>query len=267
MGLADVHAHLTHPRLIARVSEILERARAAGVTTVISNGLNPRDNLEVKALSAGFPAVKPAFGFYPVEAAAVDLPALDDQYSHGRGEGTAEDGIAWLREHLDQAFAIGEIGLDGHWVPEPAWPRQEEVFSRLVRLALDGGKPIIVHSRKRENRTFEILRELGAARVIWHCFGGKLSLARSIAEQGHYLSIPANAARADNFRRMLKELPRAAILLETDSPYLGPVRDQDNEPSNVAGTAALTAELWNVSIADVVQRLTENFVNLFGVEP
>jgi len=267
MGLADVHAHVTHPSLAADVDAVLERARAAGVTTIVANGLNPADNEAVLALAATSDVVRPAVGFYPVDAVLPELRAAGVEY-HRDAEGvSAKDGIASVRAHAADAIAVGEIGLDGHWVPESLWERQEEVFRRLVEVALDAEKPIIIHSRRRERRAFEILQELGATRVDWHCFGGKVKLARQIAEHGHYFSIPANARRSESFTRMLQKLPRERLLLETDCPYLGPDRGETNEPANVARTAAYAAELWETPVAAVEACMSENFARLFGVDP
>jgi TatD DNase family protein len=152
-------------------------------------------------------------------------------------------------------------------VPEELWPRQEEVFRALVAIALDADRPMIVHTRKRERRAFEILREMGATRVDWHCFGGKVALARQIAEHGHWLSIPANARRSESFTRMLETLPRDRILLETDCPYLGPDKARPNEPATVRGTAEYAAELWGCPVAEVEARLAESFERLFRFPP
>ncbi len=172
--------------------------------------------------------------------------------------------MAWVRENVDDAIAVGEICLDGYWVPESLWPKQERVFCELVQIALDAGKPIVIHTRKRERRAFDLLKEMGATRVNWHCFGGKVKLARQIAEHGHYLSIPANARRSESFTRMLETLPRERRLLETDCPYLGPERGGTNEPANVAGTATYAAELWKAPPEDVAARIGQNFTALFG---
>jgi len=268
MGLFDVHAHLTHPEMLADVDQVLLRARAAGVTTIISNGLNPEDNAAVLALARRDPMVKPALGLYPVDAVLVEMRAAGVEYPREAAhEATAEEAVAWLRDHVDQAFAVGEIGLDGYWVPEQFWPRQEEAFRKLVLLAMEADKAVIIHTRKREQRVLEILRELGTKRVDWHCFGGKVKLARSVAEAGHYLSIPANARRSESFTRMIETLPRDRILLETDCPYLGPEKDVRNEPANVAGTASYVAEIWGVSTIEVETRMSENFAALFGTPP
>jgi TatD DNase family protein len=94
-----------------------------------------------------------------------------------------------------------------------------------------------------------------------------VKLARRVAERGHWLSIPANARRNEAFTRMLQTLPRDKLLLETDCPYLGPDGTRDNEPANVARTAQYAAQLWDVSIGEVEERLVENFTALFGVPP
>ena len=267
MGLADVHAHVTHPTLAPHVDAVVARARAAGVTTIVANGLNPSDNAAIRALAKRVPLVRAAYGFYPVDTVLAELQAMGNSYYRDSAPVSADDGIAWVRDHAGEAFAIGEIGLDGHWVPEALWPKQEEVFRHLLRIALEAGKPVILHTRRRERRALEIVEELGVTRVDWHCFGGKVNLARSIAERGHYFSIPANARRSESFTRMLQTLPRERLLLETDCPYLGPERDGANEPANVAGTAVYAAELWGVPVADVESRLAENFTRLFGVAP
>jgi TatD DNase family protein len=267
MGFFDVHAHLTHHALASRIDDVLANARAANVTTIISNGLNPDDNEAVLALAARTPMVKPALGFYPVDTVLTEMRAAGVDYPrHGR-EASAEEGIAWLEANVQRAFAVGEIGLDGYWVPEAFWERQEAVFRRLVQLAIDADKAIIIHTRKREQRTFEILQELGARRVDWHCFGGKVKLARRIAEHGHYLSIPANARRSESFTRMLETLPRERLLLETDCPYLSPDRERQSEPADVADTARFTAELWSCDIDTVQAQMENNFRTLFRADP
>lgn len=267
MGLFDVHAHLTDPRLARDEAAILARAQAAGVTTIIANGLNPADNARVLALASRAPCVRPALGFYPVDTVLPEMRAAGVEYPREGDECSADEGIAWLRQHVGAAFAVGEIGLDGHWVPEALWPKQEQAFRALVQIALDADKPIIIHTRRREARAFEILTELGATRVNWHCFGGKVKLARRIAEHGHYLSIPANARRSESFTRMLQTLPRERILLETDCPYLAPEPGALSEPAHVAGTARYAAELWQSEPEAVTAILSENFTRLFGFAP
>ena len=270
MGLFDVHAHLTHPKLRHLEEAVVERARNAGVTTIVCNGLNPRDNQRVLELSQRHAIIRPALGFYPIDAVLQDMLADGVEYplDDDREVVATQAGIDWLRAHVGEAFAVGEIGLDGYWVPEPYWERQEHAFRTLVQIALDHQKTIIIHSRKREARAFEILSEMNATKVVWHCFGGKVKLARRIAEAtSHFFSIPANARRSESFTRMLQTLPRDRILLETDCPYLGPVPGEDNEPANVAETFRYASELWGVNADETQRTLEGNFTRCFGVAP
>jgi len=269
MGLFDVHAHLTHPRLAQDEATVLQNARDRGVSSILVNGLNPADNKAVAELAERAPdLVRPCFGLYPVDAVLPEMVELGVDYPRDE-ERTwpAEEAVAWVRDHVDQAFAIGEIGLDGYWVPEELFERQEQVFRMLLRLAREADKAVIIHTRKREKRALEVLQEEGITRVDWHCFGSKVKLSRRIAEQGHYLSIPANVRRVDSFRRMVETLPKDRILLETDCPYLGPERGMRSEPAHVQGTAAFMAETWGWSEQDVHDRLSENFEALFGRAP
>jgi TatD DNase family protein len=268
MGLFDVHAHLTDERLAAREVEVLANARAAGVTTIIANGLHPADNEAVRALAGRDPIVKPAFGLYPVDAVLPEMRAMGVEYERPDLDAVrAEDAIAWLEENVADAVAVGEIGLDHYWVPEALWARQEEVFRQLVRLALAADKPIVVHSRKAEKRMAEVLAEEGATRVDWHCFGGKVKLGLRVGEAGHWLSIPANVAKSESFRLLLSNLPRDKVLLETDCPYLSPDREKLNEPANVRGTVAFAAAAWGIPEEQVVAQLEDNFEALFGFRP
>jgi TatD DNase family protein len=267
VGFYDVHAHLTHPRFEGEQAGVLERARAAGITTIISNGLNPADNEAVLALAASEPLVKPAIGLYPVDAVLPEMRAAGVDYPREGPEQDGNEAVQYVRDNAHRAFAIGEIGLDGYWVPEQFWPRQEQLFCQLVEIAIAADKPIIIHTRKREQRAFDLLVELGAKRVDWHCFGGRVKLARRIAEHGHYLSIPANARRSESFTRMLETLPRERVLLETDCPYLGEEPGARNEPAAVARTAAYAAEVWSVSSDAASGQLATNFEQLFGAPP
>ncbi len=175
--------------------------------------------------------------------------------------------VQWVADHVEEAFAIGEVGLDRYWVPAALWERQEAVFRELVALALAADKPLIVHTRKAEARAFEVLKELGATRVDWHCYSSRVTRGVAIAEHGHWLSIPANARRAENFSALLRKLPRDKVLLETDCPYLGPDRDAPNEPANVTHTLELAVELWGCSEDAAEDQLASNFEALFGCPP
>jgi TatD DNase family protein len=268
MGLFDVHAHLTASAFQDDLPEILSRARGAGLTTIVSNGLNRDDNLKVLELAKQSPLVRPALGLYPVDAVLPEMIELGVDYPRDDAQVLpAEEQIEWLEQNAEQAFAIGEIGLDHHWVPEALWARQEQIFIRLVRLAMRCDLPIIIHTRNAEVRTLELLIELKASRVNWHCFSSRLKLGQRIAAEGHYLSVPANARRSETFTGLLRSLPRQQLLLETDCPYLSPEPGTRNEPAKVALTRTYAAELWGTSEQGAQEILESNFTRLFGSAP
>jgi len=268
VGLFDVHAHLTSRRFDDDRDEVIRRAAAAGVTTIISNGLNVSDNQQVLALSETQPLVRPAFGLYPVDAVLAEMTALGVDYPRDDVDvQTPEDTLAWIRQHAERAVAIGEIGLDHHWVPEALWARQEAVFRSLVALAIELDLPIIIHTRKAERRTLEVLLEMRAPRVNWHCYSSRLTLGRQIAEAGHFLSIPANARKNETFSGLLRGAKREQLLLETDCPYLAPEAGSRNEPANVRTTLAYAAELWQLPEAEAQATFERNFERLFRFAP
>jgi TatD DNase family protein len=268
MGLFDVHAHLTSRRFDDDVEEVIARAEAAGVSTIISNGLNIADNERVLQLAARATIVRPAIGYYPVDAVLPEMTEAGVEYPREDVDPhTAEETIAWVRDNAHKAVAIGEIGLDHHWVPEAFWARQEEIFRALVTVAMDADLPIIIHTRKAESRTFEVLQEMGVKRVNWHCFWSRLKLAKRIADAGHYVSVPANARRSETFTGLLRSLPRQQVLLETDCPYLSPEPGTRNEPANVTATCTYASELWETSLEQAQAQLEENFERLFHFSP
>lgn len=246
---------------------VLERAAAASVTTIISNGLHIDDNEAVWALSQRSDVVKPAFGLYPVDAVLVQMLEAGVEYPHEHAPKPASVTLDWLKERGGDAVAIGEIGLDRYWVPSEFWEEQERVFEQLVHIAIEFDKPIIIHSRKAERRCFELLKELPIRKVNWHCYSSKVKLGRQFAEFGHYLSIPTNVRRAQNFMRLVQTLPRDKILLETDCPYLSPEPGTMSEPAYVKGTVDVMAEEWGEPVERVVDQLEDNFEALFGFRP
>ena len=263
-----MHAHLTSTSFGDEIGEVIARAQAAGLTTIVSNGLNISDNQKTLELAERFPMVRPALGFYPVDAVLPGMLEAGIEYPRDEIEmRSAEDTVAWLEENVGRAFAIGEIGLDRHWVPEQFWDEQEKIFRRLVALAMDADLPIIIHTRKAERRALEVLLEMGAKKVDWHCFSSRLKLAKQIAEAGHFLSVPANARRSETFTGLLRSLPREQVLLETDCPYLSPVPGTRNEPANVEGTCTYASELWETSQEAALAQLEANFERLFGCAP
>ena len=262
--LVDVHTHLTDERFAADLVAVIDRAIAAGVGALVVNGLEPHSNRAVLDLAKRFPVVKPALGIYPIDAVHPYLPA-DFPLKVEPFDLDAELEFIRARALAGELAAIGECGLDGHWLKAELLPHQEVVFRRLIAIALEADLPVIVHSRKFETRCAEILREMGAQKVDFHCFGGKTQLAKRWAEQdGWWFSIPANAQKSESFSKMLATLPPERLLTETDAPYLAPIRGERNEPAHVALTVAHLANLRGWTIDTAQERIHANYVALFG---
>lgn len=259
----DVHTHLTHEKFLDDWQMVIKSAEAAGLSAIIVNGLEPASNRKILAMASQFPVVKPALGIYPIDAVNHLLP---DDFKLTVARFDVDQEIAFIREQAlaGKLHAIGECGLDGYWLTQETFAEQERVFRALIGVALEADLPIIIHTRKLEERAGEILAEMQIKRVNFHCFGGKVKLAQRFAEQfGWYFSIPANAPVNPAFQQMLTNLPIEQILTETDAPYLGPVRGERNEPANVTGTVALLAILRSMSEPEARTQVWQNYLRLF----
>lgn len=261
----DVHTHLTHAKFDGDWRDVAQRAADAELDVVIVNGLEPTSNRRVLELCREFEHLHPAIGIYPVDAGCAAIGAHNWAHDWGPPETFDVDAeIAWIESHLDEVIAIGECGLDRYWVDDDDVRReQERVLRRLCELSLKADKPLILHSRKAEERTFEIVREMGVRRADFHCWGGKSRLAVKIAEEGYYFSIPPVVTRAQSFQALARKLPLERLLTETDAPYMGPEAGERNEPRNVTQGVAAIARARGESVEDVRSAIRENCERLF----
>ena len=249
MRLLDAHAHLCDPAFDADLEEVLDRGRAAGVAAIVAVGetlADARKNLE---LGARFPrVVLPAAGLYPVHLDAGQAEAIE----------------ALIRERPRDFAAIGEVGLD-HWkVPDgPGREAQREIFLRFVALSLELDLPLNVHSRSASRPAVELLLERGARRVLLHAFDGKASTALPAVEAGYFFSIPPSIVRSEQKRKLARRLPLSCLLLETDSPVLGPAPGVRNEPANLPIALAALAEIKELPAEAVAEAAAENALRLF----
>lgn len=245
------------------MDEVIKNAKIAGLGAIVVNGLHPRSNRETLQLAEKHPIISPALGIYPIEAVngiVKDLPFPVESFD-------VDEEIEFIRSQAKakKIIAIGECGLDGYWVKEDTFPEQERVFESLIEIAIEHDLPLIIHTRKRETRSMEILKHFGADKVNFHCYGGRVKNAiRWAQEEGWYFSIPANSRKNEAFAKMLAELPQQQILTETDAPYLSPQKGDINEPANVSRTIQHLAEIkgWDFEAAN--QLVWANFQRLFG---
>lgn len=262
----DVHTHLTHEKFKEDWESVINRAEDVGLSHIVVNGLEPTSNRQILDMASKYAVVKPALGIYPLDAVNEQLPP-DLPFRVSRF--SVEDEIKHIaaRAASGDLFAVGECGLDGHWVGPDTFPQQEKVFEQLIEIAMNHDLPIIIHTRKLERRAAEILRHHGTKKVNFHCFGGRSKWAIQWADQdGWWFSIPSNARRNESFTKMLRQMPVEKILTETDAPYLGKDRGERSEPAHVVETVQYLSELRNWTVDKAKQQVFQNFCDLFSLD-
>ena len=254
----DSHAHIDGPEFDADRDEMLERAQAAGVSTILNVGTgDPNSGVFERAIELGrrHDHIYTAIGVHPHDARF---------YSD-----VAESRIKQLLDTAERVIAWGEIGLDFHYDNSPR-DVQVEVFRRQLRAARECNVPVIIHTREAEAETIEILQsEYSGAdrRGVFHCFSGSRDLALRALDLGFMISFSGIVTfrKADDLRALAKEIPLDRLLIETDCPFLAPVpyRGKRNEPAYVVEVARCIAELKGMEIKEVARQTTDNFTQLF----
>jgi len=209
--------------------------------------------------AAGDARYLPFLGLHPDRFA--DRVVLPD-------DGQVTEVETMIRAEAARITGIGEVGLD-HWVcqePERR-ERQHAAFQRMVALAIELDLPLNVHSRSAGRRTLDLLLEAGAKRVLMHAYDGKAGHALRGAEAGYVFSIPPSVVRSPQKRKLIRALPMSALALETDSPVLGPEREQRNEPANVRISATAIAEIKGITERAVLDEAEDNTWRVFGPPP
>lgn len=247
--LVDVHAHICDPGFDKDRAEVLERARKAGVAAIIAVGENLSDARKNLGLAKRYPMLKPAAGIYPTH---LDL----DQ---------AGEMADFIRQNHSSLAAIGEVGLD-YWVVKEAPEKavQREILKRFIKLSQELNLPLNVHSRSAGRHAIALLLENNAVRVQMHAFDGKAAAALPAVEAGYFFSIPPSVTRSRQKQKLVKRLPLSCLLIETDSPVLGPSPNERNEPANIWQSVKAIAALKEISEEAVIAAVSENTERLYG---
>ena len=239
--MIDTHAHLGDD-----AAEVLDRARAAGVTRVVAVATSVDEAHDTLALAERERGVDACLGVHPHEAAKpADLHELRRLLAHPK------------------AVAVGETGLDyfRDYAPRDA---QQRLFEQQLELARETQKPVVVHTRAADDDTrARLARHDGV--VVLHCFSSPPLLDAAL-EHGWYVSFAGNVTyrNAYDLRDCARRVPSDRLLAETDSPYLAPqaVRGRRNEPAYVTHTYAFLSELRG---EDVRPQIEENAKRVFGL--
>jgi TatD DNase family protein len=250
-ALVDVHAHIGDVSFDEDRNEVLERARNKGVRAVLAVGETLEEAERNLELADTYPdQIWPCAGLYPTHLSV-------DQ---------AERIIDFIRGHRERLVAIGEVGLD-HWKvkEEEGQSIQMNILGRFVELSLELDLPLNVHSRSAGRRTIEFLRERGARRVLMHAFDGRASAAQPGIDEGYYFSIPPSIVRSKQKQKLVRHLPTTSLLLETDSPVLGPIPQERNEPANLLVALRAVAEIKGLSEEEVSETVVGNQRTFLGI--
>jgi TatD DNase family protein len=260
----DSHAHLDGEKFDADRDEVIARARAVGVRTIVAigNGDGPEDVDCGIRLAEKYEFIYATLGIHPHEA------RLADEAAYQRMERLAKNSkvIAW-----------GEIGLDYYYDHSPR-DVQKQVFLRQMELAAGAKLPIVIHCRPSDNSEnawedcLALIRQQWASRGlggVLHCFTGNWAQAKAALDMGFMISFAGNLTfpKAQQIRDAALEVPLDRMLIETDCPYLAPVphRGKRNEPAYVLETARKLGELRGTTAEEMGEQTSRNFCNFFKI--
>ncbi|MEM9049379.1 MAG: TatD family hydrolase [Pseudomonadota bacterium] len=253
--LVDSHCHLDFPQLAEDLDAVLARARAAGVTRMVTICTRLDREPAIRAIAEAHAGVFYAAGSHPMhvtEAPLVQLDALLAMSTHPKFVG------------------IGETGLDYHYTAQTKRLQQDSLLIH-IEAAQRTGLPLIIHARDADEDIARVLTRAHAARAfscVMHCFSSGAKLARTALDLGFYLSISGIATfpKSTALREIFAAAPVERVLVETDAPYLAPPphRGKRNEPAFVRHTAQVAAALYGMSEAAFAAQSSANFDRLFA---
>ena len=234
-------------------AELVAAAASAGVTRIVTIGIDGASCRAALAAAEDFPQVYAAVGRHPNSATGFDDADLAE--------------LAALAAH-PKCVAIGETGLDFYRDGAPR-ADQERAFRAQIALARDVDKPLVIHTREASDETLAILNaEAGGVRVILHCFSMPERIEECLAHPDWWISFAGNVTypKAEALRTAAVRVPASRLLVETDAPFLSPqpVRGKMNQPANAALTAQALAVERRVSWDELDAALDASAAEVFG---
>jgi TatD DNase family protein len=257
--LIDSHCHLDMEWYKEDLDDILARAKAHGIQSIISIGIDEKSSFAAVELAKKYPMIKASVGIHPHDVAQIN----DATYAH------LQQLVAENREHI---VAFGEIGLDyaKEYSPKDI---QRHAFKEQLNLAKKLALPVIIHDRDAHEDCLELLQAAAPFPHggVMHCFSGDTHLAENILALGFYISIPGVVTfkNGKELQETASRVPLESLLIETDGPFLAPIpwRGKRNEPSYLPYIAQKIAELKGVSIESVAKQTSLNTQRLFHFTP
>lgn len=250
--MIDAHAHLDDPQLAPDLDAVIARAEAAGIDRILSCGQDLASSRQTLAIAGRHPLVRVAVGVHPHRA---------ETWSH--------DVAAALRELTrdERVVAIGEIGADlsGRSAPREA---QERAMREQLVLARELGLPAIVHVRDAGELARSIVDDVPGVTGMIHCYSEGPDGVEAWTRRGFVISFagPVTYPKNASLRAAAARVPRGALLVETDAPYLAPQRRRGtrNEPAFVVETLAAVAEAQGVPPGALAEAVSANARRIFG---
>lgn len=272
MKIVDTHTHLDGEEFDEDRSEVILRAKEAGVGMVFLPAIDVKTSEAVLKLSHEYPGYAyPMVGLHPEEVKAdwkeqlKKIEAILDEHL------TAVDGLNGIKYKSDY-IAIGEIGLDFYWSREFE-KEQLEAFEKQVEWSCETGLPLMIHCRKAQNEMLHILRKWKDKLPggVFHCFTGNQQEAKELLEYDNFV-LGIGGVSTFKSSHLREDLPAAVplerIVLETDSPYMAPVpyRGKRNESAFVVQVMKTLATAYGVSDEEVAKVTNQNVERVFGVK-
>lgn len=259
VGLVDIGANLTHPAFAADAEAAAERARAAGVGTIIVTGTTVEESRAAAALAD-------RLGLYATAG-------VHPHHARECGPETIAELGKIIRAH-PRVVAVGECGLDFNRNYSPH-PDQEKWFAAQLELALSLDKPLFLHSRDAHPRFRDVLKDFKVRKAVAHCFTGTREELRAYIDLGLYIGITGwicDERRGKHLLELVRDIPRERLLLETDAPYLTP-RDlhpqpkaRRNEPAFLPHIARAVARALGRPLEEVASETRRNALALFSLD-
>lgn len=250
--LIDSHCHIDNEKFDEDRDEVLERIKE-NLEFAVNIGYDLNSSKKSIELSEKYDFIYAVVGVHPT-----DITGYNDEL---------EERIEELAGN-PKVLAIGEIGLDYHWMTEPK-EKQQEVFRKQIEIARRVGKPIVVHTREATRDTLDILKEYPDVRGILHCYPGSFESAEEIMDN-YYFGVGGvlTFKNSKKLKETVEKLPMDRIIVETDCPYLTPepYRGKRNEPIYVEYVAQKIAEIKGISYEEVVRISNENTKKAYNIK-
>jgi len=244
----DAHCHLEDKRFNRDRGEVIKACREKNVE-IVTSGVGVGGCRRALEIKKKYSDIHLTLGFHPHSVRADDK-VVEEVYNI-------------IKNNEKHIVAVGEVGLD---IKDENLPRQKEIFQRFISLSEELDKPLVIHGRGLERECYNIINN----RVVsmFHCYSGDRELARELVDNGHYISISTLVCISPYHRDLVKNLDLENILVETDSPYLSPVRGEKNTPLNVI---KVVEEIYKIkegegySYREVLKSIYKNTKRFFNI--